>query len=356
MSLRSLITDLKEDTKKKFGGVDTAGSLSNKFWQSKAANNLASWQKLFEEDRGRELVSSFKRTPTNNRQRLGNSLIDIAGNMTTMGTEGGYQLAKGLQTKNKNLVGKGLIKSGSAILTARGAGMPVRAATYSALPGAISGVGNYLKTKDSSQAINAGIGGAIDFLPKALPMTAIGSITNPLIEGVGVGKNFAGRNLLKAGPNVIEGIAMDKATGMKTTPQSMLIDAVAPAVFDLGGMTFKSANDARIKAKYKIDETLGTGARKNGKYASLDQLLGKKKGKGGKGQAAGIMYGVQPYQDENGNWRVRFNKERALIGLGLSMGGTKALKNLDSKSLGDNTGKNELEDILKAQEIKANKE
>jgi len=356
MSLRSLITDLKEDTKKKFGGVDTAGSLSNKFWQSKAANNLASWQKLFEENRGREFVSSFKRTPTNNRQRLGNSLIDIAGNMTAMGTEGGYQLAKGLKVKDPNLVGKGLVKSGSAILTARGAGMPLRAATYSALPGAISGVGNYLKTKDSDKAINAGIGGAIDFLPKALPMTAIGSITNPLIEGIGVGKNFAGRNLLKAGPNILEGIAMDKATGMKTTPQSMLIDAVAPAVFDLGGMTFKSANDARIKAKYKIDETLGTGARKNGKYASLDQLLGKKKGKGGKGQAAGIMYGVQPYQDENGNWRVRFNKERALIGLGLSMGGTKALKNLDSKSLGDmGAGKNEFEDILKAQEIKANK-
>lgn len=348
MSLRSLLTDLKDSAKKTFSGVDTAGSLSNKFWQSKAADNLSSWQKLFDEDKGKEFVSSFKRTPTNNRQRLGNSLIDIAGNMTAMGTEGGYQLKKGFQTKDKNLIGKGLIKSGTALLTARGVGMPLQAATYSALPGAISGVGNYIKTKDTKQALNAGIGGAIDFLPKAVPMTAIGSITNPLINKIGVGKNFAQRNALKAVPNVIEGIAMDKATGMETTPQSMLIDAVAPAFFDLAGMTFKSANDARIKAKYKIDETLGTGARKNGKYASLDELLGKKKGKG-KSQLMGVMAGVQPYQDKDGKWRVRFNKERALLGLGLAYGGTKILK-----GAGDTAKGSDLDDILKAQNLKNN--
>jgi hypothetical protein len=347
MSLRSLLTDLKDSAKKTFGGVDTAGSLSNKFWQSKAADNLSSWQKLFDEDKGKEFVSSFKRTPTNNRQRLGNSLIDIAGNMTAMGTEGGYQLKKGFQTKDKNLIGKGLIKSGTALLTARGAGMPLQVAAYSALPGAISGVGNYIKTKDTKQALNAGIGGAIDFLPKALPMTAIGSITNPLINKIGVGKNFAQRNALKAVPNVIEGIAMDKATGMETTPQSMLIDALYPALIDLGGMTFKSANDARIKAKYKIDETLGTGARKNGKYASLDQLLGKK-GKG-KTQALGLMAGVEPYQDEQGKWRVRFNKSKALIGLGVAYGGTKILK-----GAGDTAKGSDLEDILKAQNLKNN--
>ena len=343
MSLRSLLTNLKQGVQKGLSGVDTSGSLSNKFWKSKAATNLSDWQKLFDEDKGREFVSSFKRTPTNNRQRLGNSLIDIAGNMTAMGTEGGYQLKKGFQTKDKNLIGKGLIKSGTALLTARGVGMPLQAATYSALPGAISGVGNYIKTKDSKQALNAGVGGAIDFLPKAVPMTAIGSITNPLISKIGVGKNFAGRNALKAGPNVFEGLIMDKATGMETTKESILIDALAPAVFDLAGMTFKSANDARIKAKYKIDETLGTGARKNGKYASLDQLLGKK-GKG-KTQAMGVMAGIEPYQDEEGKWRVRFNKTKALIGLGVAFGGTKILKNAD------NAGKNELEDILKAQEV-----
>lgn len=45
----------------------------------------------------------------------------------------------------------------------------------------------------------------------------------------------------------------------------------------------------------------------------------------GSNQAYGAMAGVEPYQDENGQWKVRFNPANAAIGMGV-MGGVKAIK------------------------------
>lgn len=42
----------------------------------------------------------------------------------------------------------------------------------------------------------------------------------------------------------------------------------------------------------------------------------------------GAVAGVEPYQDENGNWKVRYNPTKGMIGVGV-MGGIKAVRNSD---------------------------
>lgn len=348
MSLRSLLTDLKDSAKKTFGGVDTAGSLSNKFWQSKAANNLAKYQ---QSKIGQSHIKAGKATskvlfknPYEFGQQTAKDISDLVGM-----NKPNYQMRNAPNTGWKNLKTQVVDRVLPTASFIAGTGNPAGVASMTALGGGINYASNRVFGKqDSKTALSNTIPQTIEMLPKSFQMAGISRFTNPVIEKAGLaGKGFVARNAIKAPLNVGEGLIMDKATGMETTKESMLIDALAPAVFDLGGMTFKSANDARIKAKYKIDETLGTGARKNGKYASLDQLLGKKKGKGGNSQLMGVMWGVQPYEDKDGKWRVRFNKERALLGLALSYGGTKVLKGADNTTKGS-----DLEEILKAQEVK----
>lgn len=46
----------------------------------------------------------------------------------------------------------------------------------------------------------------------------------------------------------------------------------------------------------------------------------------GSQSAAGGLAGAEPYQDENGNWKMRFNPEKAALGIA-AMGGIKAIKN-----------------------------
>ncbi len=349
MSLRSLITDLKGNVKKTFSGVDTAGSLSNKFWQSKTANNLAKYQ---QSKIGQSHIKAGKATskvlfknPYEFGQQTAKDISDLVGM-----NKPNYQMRNAPNTGWKNLKTQVVDRVLPTASFIAGTGNPAGVASMTALGGGINYASNRVFGKqDSKTALSNTIPQTIEMLPKSFQMAGISRFTNPVIEKAGLaGKGFVARNAIKAPLNVGEGKIMDKATGMETTKESMLIDALAPALFDLGGMTFKSANDARIKAKYKIDETLGTGARKNGKYASLDQLLGKGK-KGGKAQMAGVMWGVQPYQDEDGKWKVRFNKERALLGLGLAYGGTKVLK-----GAGDTAKGSDLDDILKAQNLKNN--
>jgi hypothetical protein len=57
----------------------------------------------------------------------------------------------------------------------------------------------------------------------------------------------------------------------------------------------------------------------------------------------GLMAGIQPYQDENGKWGVKFNKELAIMGLGVSLG-------LGSGKIDDNG----LKDIADAEGLKTN--
>lgn len=347
MSLRSLLTDLKDSAKKTFSGVDTDGSLSNKFWQSKTANNLAKYQ---QSKIGQSHIKAGKATskvlfknPYEFGQQTAKDISDLVGM-----NKPNYQMRNAPNTGWKNLKTQVVDRVLPTASFIAGTGNPAGVASMTALGGGINYASNRVFGKqDSKTALSNTIPQTIEMLPKSFQMAGISRFTNPVIEKAGLaGKGFVARNAIKAPLNVGEGLIMDKATGMETTKESVLIDALSPALFDLGGMTFKSANDARIKAKYKIDETLGTGARKNGKYASLDQLLGKGK-KGGKAQMAGVMWGVQPYQDEDGKWKVRFNKERALLGLGLAYGGTKILK-----GAGDTTKGSDLDDILKAQDLK----
>ena len=305
---------------------------------NKGVQNLAGWQQMFEKNQTRDFVNSFKnQNPTNNLQKFKNSAIGIAGNLTAMGTEGGYQLSKGIKTNNPNLIGKGLIKSGNAVLTAKGLTMPGTVAAYSMLPGVITGSIDYAKNKNVKGAINTGIGSAAEYFEKAPSMAAISSITNPLISKAGLGKGFIARNAIKSPLNVVEGLIMDKAADFKTTKESMLMDALFPIALDIGGVTFKSAKDALKTAEFKIAESVGKGARnKGGMYTSLDKFIKgtrpyRKNGK----NALGLALGFEPYQDEQGNWKIRFNKTKALVGMGLVMGGTKIVGDIDdiSKSI-----------------------
>ena len=221
-----------------------------------------------------------------------------------------------------------------------GAGNPLGVVGMTALGGGINYASNkYIGKQDDKTALNNTIASTVEALPKSFQMAGISRFTNPLIDKAGLlGKGFVARNLIKSPLNVGEGYIMDRATGYETTPQSMAIDAIFPVASDLAGVIFKSSKDAMRGAEFKIMESIGNGARnKGGMYTTLEKFVKGTRPYRKAGQTSlGALAGVETYQDEQGNWKVRFNGKKAGIGMAIMMGVSKsgdmaeqALKNVD---------------------------
>ena len=341
MSLRSLITGFTTKLKKEVNPLTYGG-----FVNQKIVKPLATYQQSkigqAHMKAGKNVSDILFKNPYEFGQQMTKDISDLA-NMKKVN----YQMRNAPNTAWKN-VGKQAQRALSTGSFIAGAGNPKVLTGMTALSGGINyGSNRLLGKQDQKTALTNTAAQAVESLPKYFQMAGISKFTNPAIDKIGAGKSFLARNALKAGPNVVEGLIMDQATGLPTTKESVAIDALFPVVSELAGKTFKSAREARIKTKYALDESFGTGARTKGKYTSLEKLLKDKKGKGKTNFMAGAAYGIEPYQDENGNWKVRFNQEKALIGLGLAYGGTKILGGTP------NLGKSDLDDILKAQELKS---
>jgi len=419
MSLRSLITDLKEDTKKKFGGVNTAGSLSNKFWQSKAANNLASWQTLLSDPKSKiKFGQDYRYNPQDTRLQkankwAGNVIKNAGESIVTMVPKVGYdigQLGKGIVTGNTNNIefssaparfgedlstyfvkdetgkpirkpfdtvgyyGRGKwnvpftqiklpemgftessafstgvkgVQAFEAPLAAKGLLNPLKLLTMAGFSSTIGGAANYVGSGAKEGSFEEGAWQtAYSMGPTLAKSSGLLSATDKFTT--------LGSVPMQSVTNVLQGIAYDKMSGTETTGGSIFIDALFPIASDVSGKAFKSFTEAAKTIQGKVLTGLGKHLRKSdGTYTTLAKWVkGTRPYRKG---SAGALFGFEITQNEDGTWKVGFNDKKALAGIAIMTGGTKALKNLDSKSLGDNAGKNELEDILKAQEMKANK-
>jgi len=211
---------------------------------------------------------------------------------------------------------------------------------------------------------------------KSTPViSAIGQYTNPVIEKVtgGAYRNVTNpltRQVVSRGTtgllNVLEGVPMDIGLGQKTTKESMALDFLSGVILSTPAnkelklnlkLALKNMDEVQFNKVIKEAKQQGVVVNEN----AVKQVRNYIKDTTEQIKASPELGGIRPkeYITKAGK-NIPESKQMEVLsrtgrGLGLSMGGTKALKNLDSKSLGDNAGKNELEDILKAQEMKANK-
>lgn len=211
----------------------------------------------------------------------------------------------------------------------KGAAKPLLAGGYTALGGGANAVlGDRSKTLEQRF-----IQGANQAAPKAIQTAGFLNSTNPLLDSIG-GKAIT-RIPLKSGANVIQGLGQDQVIGQETTPEGILLDAVFPIAQDVGAKTFKSAGEAMKDVEARLKQALGMKLRNNkGLYTTADKFAKGTRAyrKSGK-YMNGAALGFEPYQDEQGNWKVRFNKERAVLGLGVGLGMTKAVTSGNLKDL-----------------------
>lgn len=421
-------TQAKLNKFRSMGDVDTAGSLANRFWQSKAANNLASWQTLLSDPKSKiKFGQDYRYNPQDTRRQKANkwadNVIKNAGeSIVTMIPKVGYdigQLGKGIVKGNTNDIkftsaparfgedfssyfatedgtrntptirkpfdtvgfhkGQGRwnvpftqiklpelgftessafstgvkgLEAFEAPLAAKGLLNPLKLLTMAGFSSTIGGAANYVGSGAKKGSFEEGAWQtAYNMAPTVAKSSGLLSSTDKLTT--------LGNIPMQSLTNVLQGIAYDKMSGTETTGGSIFIDALFPIASDVSGKAFKSFTEAAKTIQGKVLTRLGKHLRKSdGTYTTLAKWVkGTRPYRKG---SAGALFGFEIYQDEDGTWKVSFNNEKALLGIALMSGGTKALKNLDSKSLGDmgtgkgdmGTGKNELEDILKAQEIK----
>lgn len=172
--------------------------------------------------------------------------------------------------------------------------------------------------------------GANQVAPKVSTMVGVTSVTNPFIESIS--GDWYTRLPLKSFANVLEGLAIDQTADMETTPTSLLIDALFPVGQEVGGKVFKSAEEGFRSVQGRILEALGKPLRnKKGAYTTLEKFV---KGtrpyfKNNKDYWAGAMFGFNIEQDDDGNYHVVFDPNRAAIGMALMFGGTKVLRTAD---------------------------
>lgn len=286
--------------------------------------------------------------PTSSTMRLTNMGIDAITNrqnpLSTVKINGGKGYGAGkwnVPFTNIKLPEMGFSESPAAGMTKlgfgvaepfmaiKGAAKPLLAGGYTALGGGANAVlGDRSKTLEQRF-----IQGANQAAPKAIQTAGFLNSTNPLLDSIG-GKAIT-RIPLKSGANVIQGLGQDQVIGQETTPEGILLDAVFPIAQDVGAKTFKSAGEAMRDVEARLKQALGMKLRNNkGLYTTADKFAKGTRAyrKSGK-YMNGAALGFEPYQDENGDWRVRFNKERAVLGLGVGLGMTKAVTSGNLKDL-----------------------
>lgn len=315
------ILDLKNKLKSAFD-VNKQGSLANKFWGSKAGDSLAKYQ---QSDLGKAHARAGETTAQilfKNPYEFGKQMANDVGDL--------YDVAKtSVQTKTlpevgiqggridnlKKQLGR-VLETGSFI---SGVGAPGTAAMFTGVTGGINYGANRLSGMDSKTAAKKAVATTVENLPKSFQMAGVSRVTNPIIDKASIGKKFITRNLIKSPLNVGEGLLMDKATGYETTPTSIAVDALFPVASDIGSMTFKSADEALRTVKAKVLQSFGKKLRNNkGAYTTVEKYINRTRPYFKSGNySSGALLGFEPYQDEEGNWKVRFNNEKALAGLGV---------------------------------------
>ena len=305
-------------------------------------SNLGAWRNVLENNQLNEIPHAFKtQGPATTKQRVGNAALDIASNVLKVG-QGGYDISSGLglgqrAVGNKNVrtnkirLARGGVNVIEGAPTVAGGARPLGALGYSAFAGGIGAVGSKLQGNTNRQALQAGLNTAVEFAPKALAMGGITRVTSPAINTLtkGIG-NALVRLPIKSGLNITEGLAIDRAIDSPTTKTSILIDALFPVAGDLAPKVFKSADEAMRSVYADVLGAFGKKLRNNkGAYTTAKKFVNRTRAYNKTGRySVGAFMGFEPYQDEQGNWRVRFNDKKALAGIGLMLGGTKAVDTL----------------------------
>lgn len=167
-------------------------------------------------------------------QQMTNDVSDIFGMNNP-----NYQMRNAPGTGWGN-VGKQLGRTLSTGSFIAGTGNPLGAAVYTGISSGAGYLGNRIAGQSHKSAMSNVLPNMLESVPRGFQIAGISSLTNPWIDKAGLaGKGYWGRNLIKSPLNVVQGLAMDQATGMKTTAQSMAIDALFPFAQEGAGIAAK---------------------------------------------------------------------------------------------------------------------
>lgn len=284
--------------------------------------------------------STFK--PASASMRLGSNLPQYAYGVKPFATVGNYGRGQwslggvhlpefGLSESPIAQTGKLAGQAFEPVATATGATRGKALAGYLGLGGGI----NTLVGDKTDTTLNRFALGANEASRKASQMAGVSKYTSPAIDRIG--GRLSTRLSLKSGANVAEGIAMDAVAGLDTTEQSILLDAVFPIGSEIAskslGKVFKTSDEAMRSVSAKIQQVLGKRLRNSkGAYTTVDKYIANTRPYfKNREYAMGAMFGMEPYQDENGDWRIRYNNKKGLAGLAVGMG----IKNIGSKQADD---------------------
>ena len=196
--------------------------------------------------------------------------------------------------------------------------------------GFLGGAFNYVGTGGEKDSFTEGaLATMIDRAPSLAKSAGLLSSTDKFVEGLSGIKALP----IKSAANVFQGVAYDNVSGQETTGASIFIDALFPVAQLASKEVFKTFNTATRRIQAGVLDNLGKKLRKSdGTYTSLAKFVKNTRPyrKGG----AGAFLGFEITQDEDGNWKVGFDKDKALLGIALMSGGTKVLDSIDSKFLG----------------------
>lgn len=186
--------------------------------------------------------------------------------------------------------------------------------------------------------------------PTAFTSSGYLKATNPLVDGAI--RNPLLRYPLKSVANVLQGVGQDKVVGQNTSGLSITIDALFPVASDLASKSFKSSNEAIKAVEAKLIQAFGGSLRNNkGLYTTADKFVKGTRAYRKSGRYMnGAVLGFEPYQEEDGKWKVRFNRERALLGLGATIGINKG-GDLSERALKEADLLNETKEVINNQKL-----
>ena len=138
-------------------------------------------------------------------------------------------------------------------IRAVGATQPATAAAFGLFNTAVGTAGGLLKGQDLPQAVQTGALGAVESAPRTLGMVGVNRFTQPFMNQQisqimskypGLSGQIRGR-AASAGLNVGEGLLMDIASDLPTTPQSIALDAIT------GGTLFAGPANEPIRQAFR---------------------------------------------------------------------------------------------------------
>jgi len=214
-------------------------------------------------------------------QQMTNDISDIFGMNNP-----NYQMRNAPGTGWGN-VGKQLGRTLSTGSFIAGTGNPLGAAVYTGISGGVGYLGNRVAGQSHKSAMSNVLPNMLESVPRGFQIAGISSLTNPWIDKAGLaGKGYWGRNLIKSPLNVVQGLAMDQATGSKTTAQSVALDALFPFAQESLGSAIKGLKKGKDVVDIKKPEIV------------LDKDIQLKKGVGGDAPNINRMAWGEHYTDD----------------------------------------------------------